>query len=189
MAHLRGCYNCAISDPSNVYWQPFNRARGKTLCLKRTWISCHWCANSEGSGKTVLICLELSMLTGHVISTLFTRASSSTGLHSPFKLSCIEHLSCQTWSDFGIMNITICPMETICNQGVWWWPCNYPKSPKNSDTRKICCNCPEIWKRRFYRNATKRCRWKCKQGRPWSDCSSRSSLIWVCTVCPDLPVQ
>ena len=24
--------------------------------------------------------------------------------------------------------------------------------------------------------------------RPWSDCSSRSSLIWVCTVCPDLSV-
>ena len=31
--------------------------------------------------------------------------------------------------------------------------------------------------------------WNSKQWRPWSDCSSRSSLIWVCTVCPDLSVQ
>ena len=27
------------------------------------------------------------------------------------------------------------------------------------------------------------------QSRPRSDCSSRSSLIWVCTVCSDLPVR
>ena len=33
---------------------------------------------------------------------------------------------------------------------------------------------------------SKRCRRNGKQCRPWSDCSSRSSLIWVCTVCPDL---
>ena len=38
-------------------------------------------------------------------------------------------------------------------------------------------------------NASKRCRGNCKQWRPWSDCSSRSSLIWVCTVCPDLSVR
>ena len=38
------------------------------------------------------------------------------------------------------------------------------------------------------RNESKRCRWNCEQCRPWSDCSSRSSLIWVYTVCPGLPV-
>ena len=37
-------------------------------------------------------------------------------------------------------------------------------------------------------NVSKRCRGNCKHCRPWSDCSSRSSLIWVCTVCPDLSV-
>ena len=38
-----------------------------------------------------------------------------------------------------------------------------------------------------YSNASKRCRGNCKQCRPWSD--SRSSLIWVCTYCPDLSVR
>ena len=38
-------------------------------------------------------------------------------------------------------------------------------------------------------NAPKRCSRNCKQCRPWSECSSRSSLIWVCTVCPDLSVR
>ena len=37
-------------------------------------------------------------------------------------------------------------------------------------------------------NESKRCRWNGEQCRPWSDCSSRSSLIWVYTVCPGLPV-
>ena len=40
----------------------------------------------------------------------------------------------------------------------------------------------------LWSNASKRCRGNCKQCRPWSDCSSRSSLIWVCTVCSDLSV-
>ena len=35
---------------------------------------------------------------------------------------------------------------------------------------------------------SKSCRWNGRQCRPWSDCSSRSSLIWVCTVCQDLSV-
>ena len=38
-------------------------------------------------------------------------------------------------------------------------------------------------------NAPKRCSQYCKQCRPWSDCFLRSSLIWVCTVCPDLSVR
>ena len=33
------------------------------------------------------------------------------------------------------------------------------------------------------------CRLNGKQCRPWSDCFSRSSLIWVYTVCPGLSVQ
>ena len=38
-------------------------------------------------------------------------------------------------------------------------------------------------------NESKRCRRNSKQCRPWSDCSSRSSLIWVCTVCPGISVR
>ena len=38
-------------------------------------------------------------------------------------------------------------------------------------------------------NAFKRCRHSGKQCRPWSDCTSRSSLIWIYTVCSDLPVR
>ena len=40
-----------------------------------------------------------------------------------------------------------------------------------------------------YSNESKRCRRNGKQCRPWSDFSSRSSLIWVCTVCPDISVR
>ena len=63
------------------------------------------------------------------------------------------------------------------------------KFPKYSDTQTICCNYPKSWTRwRFLKsNDSKRCRGICKQCRPWSDCSS--SLIWVCTVCPDLSVR
>ena len=38
------------------------------------------------------------------------------------------------------------------------------------------------------RNVSKRCRRNSKQYRPRSDCSSRSSLIWVYIVCPGLSV-
>ena len=57
----------------------------------------------------------------------------------------------------------------------------YCKYPKNSDLRKICCNHPKIWTTRLYHRVMllKRCRLNGKQCRPWSDCSSRSSLIWV----------
>ena len=60
----------------------------------------------------------------------------------------------------------------------------YRKFPKYSDTQNICCNYPKSWTRWHFL----RCRGNCKQCRPWSDCSSRSSLIWVCSVCPDLSV-
>ena len=67
----------------------------------------------------------------------------------------------------------------------------YRKFPKYSDTQKICCKHPKSLTRwRFLKsNSSKRCRGNCKQCRPWSDCSSRSSLIWVCIVCPNLSVR
>lgn len=37
-------------------------------------------------------------------------------------------------------------------------------------------------------DASKRCQWNGKKCRSWSDCSMWSSLIWVFTVCPCLPV-
>ena len=67
---------------------------------------------------------------------------------------------------------------------------DYCKNPKNLETRKNCCNYSKIWTIVLLQsNASKRRRRNCKQCRPWSDCSSRSSLIWVCAVCPDLSVR
>ena len=38
-------------------------------------------------------------------------------------------------------------------------------------------------------NLSQRCKWNSKHWRPWSDCSSRSSLLWVCNVCTDWSVR
>ena len=67
----------------------------------------------------------------------------------------------------------------------------YRKFPKYSDTQKICCNHSKIWTMWLYHksNECKRCRRNGKQRRPRSDCSSRSSLIWVYTVCPGISVR
>ena len=70
-------------------------------------------------------------------------------------------------------------------------PSVYRKVPKFSDTKNLCCKLPKIQTKRqnlwaFYQNGAKG---NSKQWRPWSDCSSRSSLIWVCTVCPDISVR
>ena len=62
----------------------------------------------------------------------------------------------------------------------------YRRSPKFLDTQYVCCNHPKIQTKRSLRNLFKRCRWNGKQCRPRSDCSSRSSLIWLCTVCQSL---
>ena len=41
----------------------------------------------------------------------------------------------------------------------------------------------------YYKSHASKRSWRnCEQCRPWSDCSSRSSLIWVCTVWLDLSV-
>ena len=63
----------------------------------------------------------------------------------------------------------------------------YRKIPKYTDTQKIAvinlkfeqCGCTV---------ESIICRQNGKQYRPWSDCSFRSSLIWVYTVCPGLYV-
>ena len=66
----------------------------------------------------------------------------------------------------------------------------YRKNPKISDTRKFAVIILKVEQGGFTLrvNVSKGCRGNCKQCRPWSDCSSRSSLIWVCTVCPGLSV-
>ena len=84
------------------------------------------------------------------------------------------------------------------------WKTVYRKFPKYSDTPKNCCNHPKSWTRwRFLRvmhpkdaegiaNSVDPDQ-TAPLGAVWSgsgsDCSSRSSLIWVCTVCRDLSVR
>ena len=65
----------------------------------------------------------------------------------------------------------------------------YYKFSKYSYTQNICCNHSRIWNMWLYQSyECKRCRRNGKQCRPWSDCCSRSSLIWVCTVCLGISV-
>ena len=66
----------------------------------------------------------------------------------------------------------------------------YHKNPKNSDTWKSCCNHPKILTRWLY---IRKMRPKDVKGiansvDPDQNAPS-SSLIWVCTVCPDLSVR
>ena len=67
----------------------------------------------------------------------------------------------------------------------------YCKNPKFSDARKLCCKLPKIHTKRpnHWIFCPKDANEIVNKWRPWSDCSSRSSLIWVCTVSPDLSVQ
>ena len=65
----------------------------------------------------------------------------------------------------------------------------YRKFPKYSDTQKNCCNYPKFWTESFYYivlgpKDTDR---TANSVDP-DQTASRSSLIWVCTVCLDLPV-
>ena len=63
-------------------------------------------------------------------------------------------------------------------------PCSmYLKFLKYSDTQKMCCNHSKIWTMwLYYRIMSPNDADGMTQCRPWSDCSSRCSLIWVCTV-------
>ena len=65
----------------------------------------------------------------------------------------------------------------------------YLENPTNLDIRKICCNHPVIEHRGFpiEYDASKRCRSDSKLY--WSNCSSRSNLIWVFTVSLGQPVR
>ena len=84
--------------------------------------------------------------------------------------------------------LQLAPSKAFINRVAYF---KYRKFPKYSDTQKICCNHSKIWTVWLYhRVMSKRCSLKGKQCRPRSDCSSsRSSLIWVCTVCSDLSVR
>ena len=69
------------------------------------------------------------------------------------------------------------------------------KVPKFSDTRNLCCNLPKIQTKRQnlrvsgQKDANRKANSEDPDHTAPLDCSSRSSLIWVCTVCPDLYVQ
>ena len=67
--------------------------------------------------------------------------------------------------------------QTICCK-------KYRKNPKISDTQKVCCNHPKIWTRWLYHRVMH----PKDAARIANSVDSRSSLIWVCTVCPDLSV-
>ena len=56
----------------------------------------------------------------------------------------------------------------------------YGKVPKFSDARYLCCNHPKILRKLA---VSKKCSEDPDQTAPCS------SLIWVCTVCPDLSVR
>ena len=74
----------------------------------------------------------------------------------------------------------------------------YRKNPKYSDTPKICYNNPKIWTRWLYQKVMHP---KDAAGiansvdpdqtapQEQSDLGLKSSLIWVCTVCPSLSVR
>ena len=54
---------------------------------------------------------------------------------------------------------------------------SYRKVPKFSDARKLCCKLPKIQEKRPKL-------WVFRQ-KDANGIANRSSLIWVCTVCPD----
>ena len=68
---------------------------------------------------------------------------------------------------------------------------NYRKTPKFSDARKLCCNLPKIQTKRpnlrvFRQNDANGI---ANSEDPDPTAQEGSSLIWVCTVCPDLSVR
>ena len=65
----------------------------------------------------------------------------------------------------------------------------YRINPKTSDTWKNCSYYPKIETVLFYYRERAPMQTEWQQCRPWSDCSPRGSLIWVYTVCPDLPIR
>ena len=100
-------------------------------------------------------------------------------------------------SAFLCRNLSSCPIDVSakCYKSIKSVHRLYTVKFLNFGHLKICCNHPKSWTRWLFlrviimSNASKRCRGNCIQCRPWSNCSYRSSLIWVCTVCPDLSVR
>ena len=95
------------------------------------------------------------------------------------------------WFCHVVAQIQIRSSSTKSQQYVWISIFHkYHKTPKNSEPEKFAVVTLKLNKEALpWSNVSKRCRGNCKQCRPWSHCSSRSSLIWVCTVCPDLSVR
>ena len=66
--------------------------------------------------------------------------------------------------------------------------CCYRKILKNSDTRKICCNHPKSWRKWPYHRVTHP-KDADRIANSEDPDQTKSSLIWVYTVCPDLSVR
>ena len=68
---------------------------------------------------------------------------------------------------------------------------SYCKFPKYLDTQKICCSYSEIWTMWLYHrvNSPNDADGMANSVDPDQTAPSRSSLIWVCTVCPCLSVR
>ena len=60
----------------------------------------------------------------------------------------------------------------------------YRKNPKYSDTQNICCNHAKIWTRWLYQRVMH----PKDAARIANSVDPDQSLIWVCSVCPDLSV-
>ena len=64
----------------------------------------------------------------------------------------------------------------------------YHKFPKYSDTQKLLCNHSKIWTMWHYHRVMSPNHTDGMANSVDPDQTARSSLIWVCTVCPDLSV-
>ena len=65
----------------------------------------------------------------------------------------------------------------------------YHKFPKYSDTKKICCNHSKIWTMWLYHRVMSPNDADGTANSVDPDQTARSSLIWVCTVCPGISVR
>ena len=121
------------------------------------------------------------------------RGGQATHLHAVV-LRCGNHLPFR-----GVVRVLLYRdlLTTSCNNRMLKdilytvsWLClkskAYRKFPKYSDTQNICCNHSKIWTMWLYHRVT---RPNDADGMANSVDPDRSSLIWVCTVCPGISVQ
>ena len=105
------------------------------------------------------------------------RRTKSTISHELAQLKSHTGILCFTWNSMS-WRVTIRSKY------------KYRKIPKNSNTGKFAVIVLKFEQSGFtVQYCVKRCWRNGKQCRPWSDCSSRSCLIWVYTVCSDLSVR